>query len=135
MENYFVSQRENIFRNVEVLIYVFDVESRDEELKKDFQYYQTCLSAIYENSPNAKVFCLIHKMDLLHEDQREKVYVKNYVLITNCKNCVYFVQIFNERQNDIINMSKPVKCVCFKTSIWDETLYGVNIYIYYITSC
>lgn len=73
MENYFVSQRENIFRNVEVLIYVFDIESRDEELKKDLRYYQTCLSAIYENSPAAKVFCLIHKMDLLQEDQREKV--------------------------------------------------------------
>ena len=33
MENYFTSQRDNIFRNVEVLIYVFDVESR--ELEKD----------------------------------------------------------------------------------------------------
>lgn len=103
MENYFVSQRENIFRNVEVLIYVFDVESRDEELKRDLRYYQTCLSAIYENSPSAKVFCLIHKMDLLQEDQRDK--------------------IFSERENEIINMSKPVKVICFKTSIWDETLY------------
>lgn len=103
MENYFVSQRENIFRNVEVLIYVFDVESRDEELRRDIRYYQTCLSAIYENSPSAKIFCLIHKMDLLHEDQRDK--------------------IFLERENEIINMSKPVQCMCFKTSIWDETLY------------
>lgn len=75
MENYFVSQRENIFRNVEVLIYVFDVESRDDELRKDLNYYQTCLSAIYENSPSAKVFCLIHKMDLVTEDQRDKVYI------------------------------------------------------------
>ena len=31
MENYFASQRDNIFRNVEVLIYVFDVESRELE--------------------------------------------------------------------------------------------------------
>lgn len=74
MENYFASQRENIFRNVEVLIYVFDVESRDEDLKKDMKYYQTCLTAILENSPNAKVFCLIHKMDLIQEDQKEKVH-------------------------------------------------------------
>jgi len=103
MVNYFVSQRENIFRNVEVLIYVFDVESRDEELKRDLRYYETCLSAIYENSPSAKVFCLIHKMDLLQEDQRDK--------------------IFSDRENEIINMSKPVDCSCFKTSIWDETLY------------
>uniref|UniRef100_A0A8C8DCS2 Ras-related GTP-binding protein n=1 Tax=Oryzias sinensis TaxID=183150 RepID=A0A8C8DCS2_9TELE len=33
MENYFTSQRDNIFRNVEVLIYVFDVESRDAGLR------------------------------------------------------------------------------------------------------
>jgi Gtr1/RagA G protein conserved region len=29
MDQYFQSQKENIFRNVEVLIYVFDVESRE----------------------------------------------------------------------------------------------------------
>lgn len=71
MENYFTSQRDNIFRNVEVLIYVFDVESR--ELEKDMHYYQTCLEAILQNSPDAKIFCLIHKMDLVQEDQRDTV--------------------------------------------------------------
>ncbi|GFR68217.1 Ras-related C3 botulinum toxin substrate 1 [Elysia marginata] len=69
MENYFASQRDNIFRNVEVLIYVFDVESR--ELEKDSHYYQSCLEAILQNSPEAKVFCLIHKMDLVQDDQRD----------------------------------------------------------------
>jgi hypothetical protein len=71
MENYFTSQRDNIFRNVEVLIYVFDVESR--ELEKDMHYYQTCLEAILQNSPSAKIFCLVHKMDLVQEDQRDAV--------------------------------------------------------------
>lgn len=71
MENYFASQRDNIFRNVEVLIYVFDVESR--ELDKDMHYYQNCLEAILQNSPDAKIFCLIHKMDLVQEDQRDVV--------------------------------------------------------------
>ena len=71
MENYFASQRDNIFRNVEVLIYVFDVESR--ELEKDMHYYQSCLEAILQNSPEAKVFCLVHKMDLVQDDQRELV--------------------------------------------------------------
>lgn len=71
MENYFASQRDNIFRNVEVLIYVFDVESR--ELEKDMHYYQSCLEAILQNSPEAKIFCLIHKMDLVQEDQRDMV--------------------------------------------------------------
>lgn len=71
MENYFASQRDNIFRNVEVLIYVFDVESR--ELDKDMHYYQSCLEAILQNSPDARVFCLVHKMDLVQEDQRDMV--------------------------------------------------------------
>lgn len=46
MEQYFASQKDNIFRNVEVLIYVFDVESR--ELDSDMHYYQSCLEAIYK---------------------------------------------------------------------------------------
>merc|ERR1712183_248171 len=72
MENYFASQRDNIFRNVEVLIYVFDVESR--ELEKDLHYYQSCLEAILQNSPKAKVFCLIHKVDLIEEEQRDLIF-------------------------------------------------------------
>ena len=71
MENYFASQRDNIFRNVEVLIYVFDVESR--EIEKDMHYYQSCLEAILQHSPKAKIFCLVHKMDLVHEEQRDQV--------------------------------------------------------------
>lgn len=76
MENYFASQRDNIFRNVEVLIYVFDVESR--EIEKDLRYYQSCLEAIIQNSPEAKVFCLIHKMDLLQDDQRDIVRIESF---------------------------------------------------------
>jgi len=101
MENYFASQRDNIFRNVEVLIYVFDVESR--ELEKDYHYYQSCLEAILQNSPDARVFCLVHKMDLVQEDQREL--------------------IFRQREEDMKRLSKPLQCKCFPTSIWDETLY------------
>ena len=48
MENYFTTQRDNVFRNVEVLIYVFDVESR--EVEKDMHYYQSCLEAILQVS-------------------------------------------------------------------------------------
>ncbi|XP_004873601.1 ras-related GTP-binding protein B isoform X1 [Heterocephalus glaber] len=101
MENYFTSQRDNIFQNVEVLIYVFDVESR--ELEKDMHYYQSCLEAILQNSPDAKIFCLVHKMDLVQEDQRDL--------------------IFKEREEDLRRLSRPLECSCFRTSIWDETLY------------
>lgn len=89
MENYFTSQRDNIFRNVEVLIYVFDVESR--ELEKDMHYYQTCLEAILQNSPDAKIFCLIHKMDLVQEDQRDAVREACYKYIKNPP--VYFLKL------------------------------------------
>lgn len=83
MENYFTSQRDNIFRNVEVLIYVFDVESR--ELEKDMHYYQSCLEAILQNSPDAKIFCLVHKMDLVQEDQRDLV--RSWCLPWKCIPC------------------------------------------------
>jgi len=73
MDNYFISQRENIFRDVEVLIYVFDVESKEEEMVKAFENYQMCLNALSENSPDAKIFCLVHKIDLIQENFRESV--------------------------------------------------------------
>jgi Ras-related GTP-binding protein A/B len=101
MESYFTSQRDNVFRNVEVLIYVFDVESR--ELESDMHYYQSCLEALLQNSPKAKVFCLIHKMDLIPEEQRDMIYDK--------------------RQGELKKYSEPLDCTCFRTSIWDETLY------------
>uniref|UniRef100_A0A182W036 GTP-binding protein n=1 Tax=Anopheles minimus TaxID=112268 RepID=A0A182W036_9DIPT len=101
MEQYFASQKDNIFRNVEVLIYVFDVESR--ELDKDMHYYQSCLEALLVNSPNAKIFCLVHKMDLVAEEQRDI--------------------IFKEREEDLKRCSRPLECTAFRTSIWDETLY------------
>jgi len=101
MENYFASQRDNIFKNVAVLIYVFDVESR--ELEKDIHYYQSCLEAIWEHSREAKIFCLVHKMDLVQEEQKEK--------------------IFTKREEELKELSKPLDCTCFGTSIWDETLY------------
>eukprot|EP01135_Chromosphaera_perkinsii_P001508 Nk52_evm2s193 gene=Nk52_evmTU2s193 len=101
MENYFASQRDHIFKNVEVLIYVFDVESR--ELEKDMHYYQSCLEAILQNSKGAKIFLLIHKMDLVQEDQRD--------------------QIFMEREQELKRRSLPLDINCFRTSIWDETLY------------
>ncbi len=68
MEHYISSQREHIFRNVAVLIYVFDVESR--ETARDLGQYQMCLDAIQEHSRDAKIFCLLHKMDLVPEDRR-----------------------------------------------------------------
>jgi Ras-related GTP-binding protein A/B len=71
MENYFTSQKDHIFRNVQVLIYVFDVESL--QLEKDLLYYKNTLDSLAQNSQDAKVFCLIHKMDLIPPEERQSV--------------------------------------------------------------
>jgi Ras-related GTP-binding protein A/B len=101
MEQYFQSQRENIFKNVQVLIYVFDVTSKD--FNGDLQYYENCLNALTDLSAKAKIFCLVHKLDLLAESIREKS--------------------FNDKRMKIIEKTKNFEVDCFKTSIWDETLY------------
>lgn len=103
MENYLESQRDHIFRNVQVLIYVLDVESPD--YKKDLRYFHSCLEAVAQNSRDAHVFCLVHKMDLIAEDQREKV--------------------FAAKEAELKQLSQPLSLnlTCYRTSIWDETLY------------
>ncbi|KAK6032181.1 Gtr1/RagA G protein region [Ostertagia ostertagi] len=112
MNNYLSSQKDQIFKNVQVLIYVFDVESR--EFEKDLGYYQSCLEALLHNSPNAQVFCLIHKMDLIEVDHRD--------------------QTFEDRASLVLRFSEMAAgpdrastvCQCFRSSIWDETLYKVS---------
>lgn len=101
MESYFSSQIDHIFQNVSVLIYIFDVENRNKEA--DMASYKSCLEAIQENSVDAKIFCLIHKMDLIPEDQRQ--------------------QVFQAKEEELIRISAPLNITCFRTSIWDETLY------------
>jgi len=100
MENYFNSQKDHIFRNVEVLIYVFDIESKD---AKDHEYYESCIQAMLDNSKDAKVFCLVHKMDLVPEESRQDV--------------------FAAKKKELQDMSAGLDVTCFPTSIWDETLY------------
>ncbi|KAG5513729.1 hypothetical protein PMAC_000767 [Pneumocystis sp. 'macacae'] len=101
MENYLSAQRDHVFRNVEVLIYVFDVESR--EFDMDLHTYESCLEAIRENSPKARVFCLIHKMDLVQEEAKDYIY--------------------QERSKILYQRSGNLETMILATSIWDETLY------------
>ena len=71
MDSYFQSQLPQIFRNVSVLIYVFDVSSLERE--KDIAYYMQCLDALQRHSPDALIYCLVHKMDLVPFSEREEV--------------------------------------------------------------
>jgi len=86
---------------VQVLIYVFDVTSKD--FNGELQYYENCLNALTDLSPKAKIFCLVHKLDLLAESIREKSFL--------------------DKRIKIIEKTKAFEVDCFKTSIWDETLY------------
>ncbi|KTF81154.1 hypothetical protein cypCar_00036725 [Cyprinus carpio] len=36
---------------------------------------------------------------------------------------IYVFDIFKEREEDLKRLSRPLACTCFRTSIWDETLY------------
>jgi len=100
-DNYLTSQREHIFSNVEVLLYVFDVCSQ--QFESDMRYYKSALQAVGEYSPDAKVFVLIHKLDLVEEEKRDREFL--------------------EKREILKALSLPLKIVTFPTSIWDETLY------------
>jgi Ras-related GTP-binding protein A/B len=103
-ENYFERDRETIFRAVELLIYVFDIESESPE--SDFDHFCGVLQAIEESSPDARIFVLVHKMDLVAEEDREAILEDRKRLIEeSCKAC------------------GVMQFQCFGTSIWDETLY------------
>lgn len=96
-------QRERMFSNVAVLIYVFDVESRD--YQADVATYTNMLRALSDHSPTAQVFVLVHKMDLVEARRRD--------------------QIFDERRAYIRAHSDVfAPSVTFHaTSIWDQSLY------------
>lgn len=101
MDSYLTTQRSTIFQHVGVMIYVFDVESR--EMGKDLEYYRDCLEGLRQHSPEAGVFLLVHKMDLVR--------LKGGVL--------------EKKRKDLEEESKGVGVVVFGTSIYDESLYRV----------
>ncbi|TYJ55622.1 hypothetical protein B9479_003654 [Cryptococcus floricola] len=73
VDNYLSSQKDTIFSNVAVLIYVFD--NTTPEWESDLSYFEEILLALRENSPDAGVWCLINKMDLTDkEDPKRRGY-------------------------------------------------------------
>ncbi|KAL9715351.1 GTP-binding protein gtr1 [Leucoagaricus gongylophorus] len=99
MDSYLTTQRSTIFQSVGVMIYVFDVESH--ETTKDLKYYRDCLDGLRYHSPEAAIFILIHKMDLVREPQ----------------------QILDKRRQELEEASGDVPISLFGTTIFDQTLY------------
>lgn len=104
MENYFSKQKDHIFQMVQVLIHVFDVESQ--EVMKDIEIFTRSLKQLKKYSPDAKIFVLLHKMDLVQIDKRE--------------------ELFSIMMNKLQETSTEygfANLIGFATSIWDESLY------------
>lgn len=111
MESYLTHQREHVFGSVAVLIFVFDIESR--EFSSDIVNYSDIVRALGECSPGAKVFVLIHKMDLVQGKLR--------------------AQLFDERSSHIRLASESFRDTVdfYATSIWDQSLYKAWTQIIY----
>lgn len=107
-ETYLTNQRSHIFSSVGVLIYVVDVQSRsfDGPSPRDLTTYSAIISALAEYSPDANIFCLVHKMDVVAVDLREEVVADRHAAI-------------NERSGIFTGRVKT-----YGTSIWDQSLYG-----------
>lgn len=98
------STTNNIFKKCEVLIHVFDVESK--EVAKDINTFKRVLENLSKFSPNVKIFILIHKIDLVQSNKRQELFKLMY---NNLKNIAHDEYGFN--------------ITGFATSIWDESLY------------
>lgn len=98
------SSSSNIFKKCEVLIHVFDVESK--EVAKDINTFKRVLQNLSKFSPNVKIFILIHKIDLVQSNKRQELF---QLMFNNLKNIAYNEYGF--------------KIQGFATSIWDESLY------------
>ncbi len=104
-ETYLTTQRSHVFTSVGVLIYVFDVESRSFD-RVDLSTYTEVIRALKEFSPQAHVFTLVHKMDLVQTTLRDKVVEDRGRVIREASGG------FAERVG------------VYGTSIWDQSLYG-----------
>lgn len=106
VESYLNNQRAHVFTSVAVLIFVFDISSR--EPAADMINFTATLQALHEHSPRSKVFVLVHKMDLIPLESRNKV--------------------FQQRTEDVRTRCTdegfaPEQVDSWATSIWDQSLY------------
>lgn len=102
MDSYLTTQRATIFKQVGVMIYVFDVETR--EMGKDLEYYRDCLAGLQQYSPDAAIFLLVHKMDLVREPR---------------------LPTFQRKKQELQDASGDAVTSVLGTSIHDESLYKV----------
>ncbi|KAL4456637.1 hypothetical protein ABPG74_000744 [Tetrahymena malaccensis] len=106
MKSYFNQQKDIIFKDVQVLIYVFDIGSEDNFKEEDMNAYKSCMEKLAELSQGAKVFILLHKIDLINPINQQEVFEKKK----------------NQIQNYFVDNRVSIQGF-FASSIWNETLY------------
>lgn len=100
------NQRSHVFTSVAVLIFVFDISSK--ESAADMLSFASTIRALHEYSSNSKVFILIHKTDLIPQDQKTTIIQdKTREVRSTCEE-----EGFVREQVDF-----------WATSIWDQSLY------------
>jgi len=109
MENYFESQKEHVFRNAMILIYVLSAAAvvaeanSPPDAQKEMNYFKNTIESLGQLSPNAKVYVLVHKSDLIPPHDRGNM--------------------FNKVSDQLKSIGHGMAVETFLTSIWDETLY------------
>ena len=88
------------------MIFVFDISSN--EAAPDMLSFASTIRALHEFSPKSKIFVLVHKMDLVPPDQKNKIFEQKAAEIrATCED-----EGFLEQQVEF-----------WATSIWDQSLY------------
>lgn len=106
VESYLTNQRSHVFTSVAVLIFVFDISSKETEA--DMINFALTIRALHDFSPTSKVFVLIHKMDLVPlDDKTHEFNAKALEIRSTCEG-----EGFAYEQVDF-----------WATSIWDQSLY------------
>lgn len=97
------NEAEFIFSNVVSLIWVVDTSNPDQISSSRF-YFDIAAKRLNKFSPNATIFCLFHKMDLIMEDKRDLV--------------------FNTMQQ-YFKAPEMIKQLNFKTTIYNQSIFNV----------
>ena len=125
MENYMTAQRNQVFSSVCALVYVVDVVGTDvdggsdaSEWETDLRYFRDSLSALQTHTPDAEVFCLLHKMDLIEPSRRKNIYMNRVADLRKKAR-----EVLNEHASSSPHAAHAIHLRCYATSIWDATLY------------
>lgn len=106
VESYLTNQRSHVFTSVAVLIFVFDISSKEAAI--DMLSFGSTIRALHEFSPNSKIFVLVHKMDLVPSHDRSKTFQNRTAEIrSTCEGEGFLGQ----------------QVEFWATSIWDQSLY------------